>query len=122
MLVFLNKPPLTPPANTVSLELSLGSNINPFVLPPTFPGPLSFHFIVSDSPGTVGTLFDLNLFFLNSYCNSKSFSGSGFPSIGFIESSHIFSEYLFGGSSFFFLSFLESSSVFEKGLFSKLFW
>ena len=64
ILVFLNNPPLTPPANAVSLELSLGSNIIPLVLPPTFPGPLSIHFISSDSPGTEVCFSELNLFFL----------------------------------------------------------
>ena len=42
ILVFLNNPPLTPPAKTVSPVLSFGSNIIAFVLPPTLFGPLSF--------------------------------------------------------------------------------
>ena len=67
ILVFLNNPPLTPPAKTVSSLLSLGSNIIPLVLPPTLFGPLEDHFISSDSPGTEFDLTDLILFCLRSY-------------------------------------------------------
>ena len=58
ILEFLKRPPLTPPANTVSSFSSFGSNINPFVLPPTLFGPLLTHFISSDSPGTLKLLTD----------------------------------------------------------------
>ena len=40
ILVFLNIPPETPPANTVSFVGSFGSHIMAFVRPPTLYGPL----------------------------------------------------------------------------------
>ena len=72
MLLFLKIPPLTPPAKTVSLDESFGSNITPLVLPPTFDGPLETHFISFDSPGTreFSDMFSLSNFFL--YCNANN--------------------------------------------------
>ena len=67
ILVFLKRPPLTPPANTVSSVSSFGSNINPFVLPPTLLGPLLTHFMSSDSPGTLKLLTDEFLDLFKSY-------------------------------------------------------
>ena len=69
ILVFLNKPPDTPPAKTVSSVVSLGSNIIPLVLPATLFGPLSFHAISADSPGTKVFLAEFILFFSCSSCN-----------------------------------------------------
>ena len=66
ILVFLYKPPVTPPVKTVSSVLSLGSNIMAFVLPPTLLGPLSYHLSTADSPGTIDALALLSLFFLSS--------------------------------------------------------
>ena len=106
ILIFLNKPPETPPVNTVSSVESLGSNIAPFVLPPTLFGPLSIHFVSTDSPGTVFSLIFLVSF--NSSCNLYKSSNNGLPLIGSIESVHNCSKYLFGGRPAIFLSAFES--------------
>ena len=82
---FKNKPPLTPPAKTLLLELSLGSNIAALVLPPTLLGPLWIHAISSFSPGTPSILIPLMSF--NSFWISKRFSVLGLPRTGSIVSS-----------------------------------
>ena len=53
---FTKIPPLTPPAKTFLLVLSLGSNIIPFVLPAMLVGPLGTQAISGFSPGTPGFL------------------------------------------------------------------
>jgi hypothetical protein len=60
ILSFTNIPPLTPPAKTLLLELSLGSNIIPLVLPAIFVGPLATHAISGFSPGTPDILDEYN--------------------------------------------------------------
>ena len=53
--LFTQRPPLTPPANTLLFVASLGSYIIALVLPPTLSGPLSTQLLVS-SPGTLANL------------------------------------------------------------------
>ena len=56
IFVFFQRPPLTPPAKTVSFVLSLGSNIMALVLPPTLSGPLEIQLLSAASPGTLADI------------------------------------------------------------------
>ena len=111
-------PPLTPPAKTFLLDVSLGSNIIPFVLPAILVGPLGTQAISGFSPGTPATL----IFSKSSIssCILNKFSVLGLPRTGSIVNSHILSLYGLGGSFRSFLSDFESFFVCLNGLLFKL--
>ena len=86
--MFFHNPPLTPPAKTVWLVGSFGSNITALVLPPTFVGPLSTHKLSTASPGTLSARM---VFFLSAakfFLIAAIFSGVGRPKVGLMVNSH----------------------------------
>ncbi len=115
ILVFFHKPPLTPPAKTVLFDASVGSNINPLVLPPTLFGPLSNQPLSKASPGTRPLIKSSLLWANNSCCNSRTLFDVGLPNSGFMVKIHCSSKYFFGGILFAFLSFLDNNKPSLKG-------
>ena len=109
--VFFHKPPLTPPAKTVLLLLSLGSNKIARVLPPTLFGPLSSHALV---PSPIDLFRSRSCF--SSSLNKVSLPSSNLPVNGLMVNSHSCSKYLLGGKPFNFRSFLLQLSEALNGL------
>ena len=88
IFVFFQSPPLTPPANTVSLEASLGSKITALVLPPTLFGPLSIQGLFKSSPGTfLKTLSKFNFFWSSNNSNLLVFILLRYSHLFFYKSS-----------------------------------